>query len=445
MKKNRTELIFTIFRLIGDILVIHFSYILAFHIRFEQIATSNINAYYRNIPFIIIFSIIIFQLYNLYTEQTRKPLSDIFYAFIPATIIITLFSVTLSYYFQTYKFPRSIFLIVLPILFIFLIIWRYFLLVIQKKFVGTMDIILIGSKISTDKLKDNIYNFTNNGFNIKKIISKESFEKLNQKKKRELLNEISPEIIFITSDISIKDKKELFYISLENNWEISLVPEFYEIMIAGGRLNQIGEFPVYNIKSLKENGSSFLKRTVDILISAISLIILSPLIFIISMVIKLNSGGTIFYKQKRISKNGKEFCVYKFRTMIYNAEKNTGPVLSNNNDSRITKVGKLLRKTRMDEIPQLFNVLKGEMSLIGPRPERPYFVDQYKQKIENYEYRHHVKSGITGLAQIYGFYSTDPEEKLRMDLIYANNNNIFFDLKIILNTLKVILIGKKAE
>ena len=445
MKKKRTELIFTILRLIGDILVIHFSYILAFHIRFEQINPLNINAYYRNMPFIIIFSIIIFQLYNLYEEQTRKPLSDIFYAFIPATIIITLFSVTLSYYFQTYKFPRSIFLIVLPILFILLIVWRYLLLVIQKKFVGTMDIILIGSKISTDKLKDNIYNFTNNGFNIKKIITKDSFEKLNKKEKRELLNDINPEIIFITSDISIKDKKELFYISLEKNWEISLVPEFYEIMVAGGRLDQIGEFPVYNIKSLKENDSSILKRTFDILISSISLIILSPFILIISILIKLNSEGPVFYKQKRISKYGKEFDVYKFRTMVNNAERNTGPVLSDDNDSRITTIGKFLRKTRLDEVPQLYNVLKGDMSLIGPRPERPHFVKQFKEEIENYEYRHHVKSGITGLAQIYGFYSTDPEEKLRMDLIYANNNNILFDLKIILNTLKVILIGKKAE
>lgn len=445
MKGNRTEFIFTILRVIGDILVIHFSFILAFHIRFNEAYSVNLQAYYKNMPFIIIFSLIIFQLYNLYNDQTRKPLTDIFYAIVPACIIIILFSVTLSYYFQTYKFPRSVFLIVLPILFLSFIIWRYIILTIQKRFVIPKDIILIGQNISTDKLRENINKFTNNGYNIKKIISREKLINLSRKEKFDLLDEIKPEIIFITSDIPIKEKKELFEISLERSWEISLVPEFYEIMVAGGKLEQIGEFPIYTIKPLEENEKSFLKRVFDIIISAVCLIILSPFILIISVLIKLTSKGPVFYKQKRISKKGKEFCVYKFRTMIYNAEKDTGPVLADNNDSRITTIGKFLRKTRLDEIPQLYNVLKGEMSLIGPRPERPHFVNQYKEKIENYEYRHHVKSGITGLAQIYGFYSTDPEEKLRMDLIYANNNNILFDLKIILNTLKVILIGEKAE
>jgi lipopolysaccharide/colanic/teichoic acid biosynthesis glycosyltransferase len=131
--------------------------------------------------------------------------------------------------------------------------------------------------------------------------------------------------------------------------------------------------------------------------------------------------------------------------MVNDAEKNTGPVLAQENDSRITKVGKILRKTRIDEVPQLLNVLKGDMSIVGPIPERPHFVEQFEKDLPHYKFRHHIKSGITGLAQVHGFYDTDAEDKLRMDLLYANRRSLFFDIRIILETLKVIFMGHKAN
>jgi len=445
MENKNREKIFNVIRVLGDIVVINGAFILSFYIRLNEIFSTNIEAYFKSMPFILIFSILIFSMFNLYKDQTRKPLSDILYAFIPASFVIILFSVTLSYFFQTYKFPRSVFLLTLPILIIFMIVWRYFLIRIEKHYESPKKVVIIGSNNLINKLRKNIKKHTNKGYNIIDTINKDKFHSLTEKELKDELNKIKPDILFITSDISIADKKELFYISIEEDWEISIVPEFYEIMISGGDLKQIGEFPVYNIKSLKERNGSILKRLLDGTASLTALIILSPIILIISILIKLTSRGPIFYEQYRVSEDGKEFKVYKFRTMVQNAEKNTGPVLSNSNDSRVTKVGKFLRKTRLDEVPQLINVLKGDMSLIGPRPERPHFVNKFKKEIQDYEFRHHIKSGITGLAQINGFYSTDPEEKLRMDLIYANNNNIIFDLKIILNTLKVILIGHKSE
>jgi lipopolysaccharide/colanic/teichoic acid biosynthesis glycosyltransferase len=131
--------------------------------------------------------------------------------------------------------------------------------------------------------------------------------------------------------------------------------------------------------------------------------------------------------------------------MVNNAEKKTGPVLASKNDSRVTKVGQILRKTRIDEIPQLINVVKGDMSLIGPRPERPHFVEQFENSIQDYKYRHRIKSGVTGLAQVFGYYSTDPEDKLRLDLLYANKASFVFDLKIALHTIKVMFMGHKAS
>lgn len=445
MKENITESLFNIIRLLGDVLIIHLSFIIAFHLRFSEIKMENLRAYYQNMPFIIIFAIVVFSLYNLYRDQTRKPVSDILHVFIPACIIIVMFSVAASYFFQTYQFPRSIFLIVLPVMIFLLISWRYLLIKIQKKFIKNKGIILIGSEKTTQKLKNTIHKYTNDGFNIKKIILKEDFEKLEKKKKSQIIKEIDPDIIFISFDISIKDKKELFYLSLDNQWTISIIPEFYEIMIAGGKLEQIGEFPIYNIVSMNNNDKYILKRFFEVVFSLLALILLSPLFLFISLIIKIDSRGPVFYKQNRISKNGQKFIIYKFRTMVKDAEKNTGPILSSNIDPRTTRFGKFLRKTRLDELPQFLNVLKGDISLIGPRPERPHFVNLYNKNIKHFHYRQKVKGGLTGLAQIYGFYNTDPEDKLRMDLIYANNRNILFDLKIILNTLKIVLTGHKFK
>ena len=137
------------------------------------------------------------------------------------------------------------------------------------------------------------------------------------------------------------------------------------------------------------------------------------------MAIKLTSPGPVFYTQKRVGRNNKVFQLYKFRTMINNAEARTGPVLSSEKDGRVTKVGRILRMTRIDEIPQLINVLKGDMSIVGPRPERPVFVEKYCKELPDYAYRHMINTGITGLAQVSGKYSTSPQDKLRYDLLYA--------------------------
>jgi len=444
MKDKKKESLFNIIRLVGDVLIIHLSFIIAFHLRFEEIMINNLRAYYQNMPFIIIFSLIIFSLYNLYSNQILKPVNDNLLAFIPACIIIILFSVTVSYFFQTYQFPRSIFLIALPILIFLLILWRYLLLIVQKKFTKNKNIILIGSKKNTNKLKTNIDKYTNNGFNIKKIILNTDFEKLDKKEKSQVIKEINPDIIFISFDLPIKDKKELFYLSLDSDWTISIIPEFYEIMVAGGKLNQIGELPFYNIISMSNNNYLF-KRIFEVIFSMLTIIILFPLIILISLMIKIDSQGPVFHKQDRVSKNGQKFIIYKFRTMVKNAEKKSGPILSTKSDSRTTRFGRFLRKTKLDELPQFYNVLRGDISLIGPRPERSHFINKYNRNIKDYHYRQKVKSGLTGLAQIYGFYNTEPEDKLRMDLIYINNRNILFDLKIILNTLKTIFTGNKFK
>ncbi len=173
--------------------------------------------------------------------------------------------------------------------------------------------------------------------------------------------------------------------------------------------------------------------------------IIFPLIPIIAILIKLDSHGPVFLKQKRIGEKEKIFTLFKFRTMREDAEKETGVVWTQKDDPRITRVGKFLRKTRLDEIPQICNILKGNMSFVGPRPERPEFVDKLKEKIPYYSERHFVKPGLTGWAQVryrYGSSVEDAIEKLRYDLFYIKHISILFDLLIILETSKVVLFGK---
>ena len=189
------------------------------------------------------------------------------------------------------------------------------------------------------------------------------------------------------------------------------------------------------------------KRWLDIASSALSLILSLPLCLFVVLAIKLDSSGPVFYRQDRVGQDGKTFTMLKFRSMRNDAEEN-GPKWAAINDDRITKVGRFIRKYRLDEIPQMINVLKGDMSFIGPRPERPIFVDKFAREIPYYPQRHVVKPGISGWAQIrypYGASKEDALEKLKYDLYYIRHFSIFFDISIILETGKVVLLGKGSR
>ena len=190
--------------------------------------------------------------------------------------------------------------------------------------------------------------------------------------------------------------------------------------------------------------SKLFARVFDITLSIIACFIGIPLIFIFGILIKIEDGGPIFYKQERVGIHGKKFVLYKLRSMITDAEK-YGIQWSVKDDNRILKVGKIIRKTRIDEIPQLFNVIKGDMSIIGPRPERPDFTYQFYKEIPGFVNRLTVKPGLTGFAQVNGGYECSPEEKLKLDLFYIKNKSIMINIKILLKTIKVLLTADGAR
>lgn len=187
------------------------------------------------------------------------------------------------------------------------------------------------------------------------------------------------------------------------------------------------------------------KRVLDIVSSLLGLIIGLPIMIIVAILIKIDDKGPIFYTQERLGKNEKKFLVYKIRSMRVDAEKYGGAQWAQKDDPRVTKIGKFIRKTRIDEIPQLFNILKGDMSLIGPRPERPELTYKFNEEIPGFISRLKIKPGLTGWAQVNGGYDITPEEKMIWDIEYINNRNFILDMRIILKTIKVIFTGEGAR
>ena len=227
---------------------------------------------------------------------------------------------------------------------------------------------------------------------------------------------------------------------------LKIVPDLYEILSGQARTSQLYGIPLIDIMpELMPEWEKKLKRLSDIFISLLILIVTSPLNILVALLIKLDSRGPIFFKQERSGMGNKNFNIYKFRSMYHDAEKHTGPVWSQKDDPRVTRVGRMIRKLRIDEIPQMFNVLKGEMSLVGPRPERPYFVEQLSQQIPYYKRRLKVRPGITGWAQVKHKYDENIEDvkvKLRYDLFYIENMSLRMDIKILARTILVVLFGK---
>lgn len=227
-----------------------------------------------------------------------------------------------------------------------------------------------------------------------------------------------------------------------------IVPDLYDI-VSGHKTHQVYGFPLVRLfPEPMDVGQRFLKRAIDIIFSLVVLLLFLPLWLLVALVIKLESRGPVLFKQRRIGKRAKEFTLYKFRSMIEDAERDTGPVWAEKDDKRVTKIGRILRRTRFDEIPQLLNVLRGEMSLVGPRPERPYFVGQLMQEIPLYSRRLNVKPGITGWAQTKHTYDAsldDVREKVKYDLYYIENMSLTLDLKILARTILVALTGSGAH
>lgn len=273
-------------------------------------------------------------------------------------------------------------------------------------------------------------------FKIKKIIRENDGAIKNKIKK-------SQRIIFI--GVSANLRSNLIDFCINENIPFYFVPEIEDLLVRNCEIKNFIDTPIMRYDFDRDRKRSrVVKRCFDIIMSLFMIVITSPVMLVTAILIKLEDGGPILYKQERLTLNGKKFKVIKFRSMIVDAEKD-GIMLALNKDKRITKVGNVIRKNRIDELPQLFNVLIGQMSMVGPRPEREEYATKFEKKLPEFKYRYRVKGGLTGYAQVYGKYNTSPEDKLKLDLIYMENQNLILDIRIILLTIKTIFIPESTQ
>lgn len=250
----------------------------------------------------------------------------------------------------------------------------------------------------------------------------------------------------IINDVDAKLRNDILKYCYGIQKRTYLVPKISDIVIRGSSDVTLFETPFLLVKGQGIPFYSRLaKRIMDIVLCLIALIVFSPIMLIIAIAIKLEDHGPVFYYQERITKDLKKFNIIKFRSMIVDAEKNGEVIPATDYDPRITKVGRIIRRFRVDELPQIFNILKGDMSIVGPRPERTEHVEKYCAEIPEFIYRYKVKGGLTGYAQIYGKYNTSAYNKLRLDLLYIENYSLLLDIKLIIETVRILFSKESTE
>lgn len=250
----------------------------------------------------------------------------------------------------------------------------------------------------------------------------------------------------IIGDMPSHERNMILKYCFQNSIRSYSVPKISDILLKSSNELNLFDSPLLLSRNIGLSIEQlFVKRLIDIIGSSIGILISLPFFLIIGICIKLTDGGPVFYTQTRLTKDGKPFKIYKFRTMVQNAEKDGIPRLAAEGDERVLPIGRILRRTRLDELPQIYNIFKGDMSLVGPRPERPELVEEFTAEIPEFPSRMKVKAGLTGYAQVYGKYNTTPYDKLKLDLTYIRNYSVFLDLKLIFMTPKILFLKESTE
>lgn len=247
-------------------------------------------------------------------------------------------------------------------------------------------------------------------------------------------------------DIEVEQRNEIMKFCYGKNIRVYIMPHISDVILKGSDMLNLFDTPIFLTREyVLTMDQRFFKRMIDLVCALILVIVTSPIMLITAIIVKLYDGGPVLYKQVRVTRDDKEFKIMKFRSMRVDAEKDGVARLASKNDNRITPIGKFIRKVRIDELPQLFNIIKGEMSFIGPRPERPEIIEQYLKEMPEFAYRTKVKAGLAGYAQVYGKYNTTPYDKLKLDLTYIENYTLWMDIKLMLLTLKILFSPESTE
>ena len=436
---------------IGDAAIVNAGILLAFFVRFGgRIPERNFASYSSFWTFVTLLYLGVFYIFGLYHSHRSYTKVNILDNAMKAMVFGTLLMFVALYTvrMQVGSFPSSVIFLSFPLIFLMLVSWRFLLL--RMRGMTRKKILLVGTSGEIASLTRTLAAGASREYELAGIVVTAGEKKDWEKKiriyssvrdiRRAIIETGCDEVIFAIPPEEHRKLPDIIARCQGLEVKFKIVPALYEIFLSATEGEEIDGLPIVDVVAAPIYGfTEVAKRIIDVVIAGVGLLVLSPFILIISILIRCDSSGRAFYEQERVGKNGKIFMQYKFRTMVRDAEVSSGPVLAKKNDFRITRVGAILRPFRLDEIPQLWNVLRGDMSLVGPRPERPYFVEKLKKEIPVYVERLQVRPGITGLAQVQSGYDILPKSKLRYDLLYVRKHSIMLDMEIILRTFIVIL------
>lgn len=469
-KPRRNDILIPMLTVLSDVIAFEAAFVLSYWLRFYSPLTGyfevtlgipSLQSYIvASAVFIPVF-LIVFQQRKMYDARRNIHLSDDFFAIIRLTTISMMIMMSASFFYRDFSFSRGVFILLWLISIAAVTIGRFFVMEFEKSLYRRgrelKSVVIVGTTRIADTIAHIFLKNPALGYEVlgyyadAPVEAPPSLATIRYLGKPSKLSEdiVPLRIQSALFALSHKEQDQLMALLRESegmNIEFMMVPDLLEMMTSRVRIQDIEGIPFIRIKDIAmSTWTRVLKRTFDIVFSASVLVIASPVMALLAVLVKITSPGPVFYVQERVGLDGVAFRLIKFRSMRVDAEKETGPKRSTVNDDRKTWIGKILRRTSLDELPQFWNVLIGEMSVVGPRPERPYFVEQFRSSIPRYLERHRVKTGMTGWAQVNGLRGDAPiEERTKYDIYYVENWSLVFDLKIILKTLHAVVFGKDA-
>jgi Undecaprenyl-phosphate glucose phosphotransferase len=453
--------------LLLDLVTLSCSWILAYFLRFYLPVvpvSKGIPPFFTYLTLLLVMLplwYIVFKAFGLYRPRRISSKFAEIMDIAKGTTIAILILVSLTFFVRKYEFSRLTFvyfgIICVIALCVERILFRELLRLIRKRGYNLRHALIVGTGSLGQDVTDRVHSHPELGIKIRGFLCEDNSQIGNELKGFKVLDTFENvrnvvmnqniDMVLITLPLSAHERLKRILDDIGDEMvSIMLIPDLIELATLRGGIGEFEGMPIISLRDTPLYGwNVVVKRVADIVLSITILLAVSPLMLVISLLVKATSIGHVFYRQERMGLDGRIFSMLKFRTMETQAEKETGPVWAAKSDSRKTIIGSFLRKTSMDELPQFFNVLKGDMSIVGPRPEREFFIQQFRSKIPKYMLRHKMKAGITGWAQISGWRgNTSLEKRIEYDIYYIENWSLRFDLEIMWLTIWRGLVNKHA-
>lgn len=464
MLKKHNQLFLTAM-LVVDIGVVSLSWLTAYYFRFVVLSAPRgippFMEYVKYLPIIILIWAVSLQLGGLYSQMRSDSRFHEYFRIFKTASLSVIIMTTAAFFYRGFEFSRLMmgffWINSMVLLIISHVLVRTALRYARRRGYNQRFVLIVGAGKLGQTLAQNFSRHPESGLKVAGMLG-DSEEDIGKKfhgyevigtidQVKEMIHKHSIDQIFIAMPRHADERMEKTLELLDDETvDVKLAPDLLQFMRLNAGVEDFDGIPIISLSESPMYGwNVVLKRLFDILFSTLGIILWSPVMAVIAILIKLESKGHVFYKQKRMGLGGGEFTMLKFRSMGMDAEKETGPKWASKGDERRTKVGKWIRKMSLDELPQLFNVLKGNMSLVGPRPERPVFVDDFKSTVPMYMLRHKMKAGITGWAQVNGYRGNSSlEKRIEHDLYYIENWSLLFDVKILWLTIWKGFINRHA-